>query len=190
MFSGFPFGHDHPFTYLEGKRVLGLAMSDLRNHRDLLDRLGMNPKAAGRGGITGRQGDGHWDFLWLSAASEEEKFTKHSHLTLAVSSQEVAAMVIVPDKVDNAMRQKLVKLGEAGFRALAEDIVKNLKPLLLNHKGATPWFTGVQRRWRTRREKPFVDAEIRFDLRTQECRFFLMMPGEILACLLCLGDRR
>ena len=25
---------------------------------------------------------------------------------------------------------------------------------------------------------------------TQECRFFLMMPGEILACLLCLGDRR
>jgi hypothetical protein len=24
----------------------------------------------------------------------------------------------------------------------------------------------------------------------QECRFFLMMPGEILACLLCLGDRR
>ena len=26
--------------------------------------------------------------------------------------------------------------------------------------------------------------------RAQECRFFLMMPGEILACLLCLGDRR
>jgi hypothetical protein len=25
---------------------------------------------------------------------------------------------------------------------------------------------------------------------SQECRFFLMMPGEILACLLCLGDRR
>jgi hypothetical protein len=23
MFSGFPFGRDHPFTYLEGKRVLG-----------------------------------------------------------------------------------------------------------------------------------------------------------------------
>jgi hypothetical protein len=44
MFSGFPFGRDHPFTYLEGKRVLGLALGELRNRRDLLNGLGMNPK--------------------------------------------------------------------------------------------------------------------------------------------------
>jgi hypothetical protein len=30
----------------------------------------------------------------------------------------------------------------------------------------------------------------RNEVSAQECRFFLMMPGEILACLLCLGDRR
>jgi hypothetical protein len=43
QFSGFPFGRDHPFTYLEGKRVLGLAVGELRGRRDLRDRLGMNP---------------------------------------------------------------------------------------------------------------------------------------------------
>jgi hypothetical protein len=166
MFSGFPFGRDHPFTYLEGKRILGLAMSELRNRRDLLDRLGINPKAAGRGGITGRQGDGVWDFLWLSEPSEEDTFTKHSHLTLGVGSQAVAAMVTIPDKVDNVMRRKLIKLGEAGFQTLANNMLNNLNPLLHHHKGATPWFRGIQRRWRTRKEKPFVDAEIGFDLRT------------------------
>jgi len=30
MFAGFPFGPDHPFTYLEGKRVLRLALGELR----------------------------------------------------------------------------------------------------------------------------------------------------------------
>ncbi len=37
MFSGFPFGRDHPFTYLEGKRVLGLALGELRKRRDLVN---------------------------------------------------------------------------------------------------------------------------------------------------------
>src|ERR1035437_4200075 len=69
MFSGFPFGPDQQFTYLEGKRVLKLALSELRSRRDLLDRLGINPKSPGRGSITGRQRDAVWDFLSLSAAS-------------------------------------------------------------------------------------------------------------------------
>jgi hypothetical protein len=43
MFSGFQFGRDHPFTYLEGKRVLGLAMDELRQRRDLRNQLKMNP---------------------------------------------------------------------------------------------------------------------------------------------------
>src|SRR5262249_61341893 len=47
MFSGFPFGRDHPFTYLEGKRVLELALAELRQRRDLRDQLKMNPKAPG-----------------------------------------------------------------------------------------------------------------------------------------------
>lgn len=166
MFSGFPFGHDHPFAYLEGKRVLGLAMSELRSRRELVDRLGMNPKSAGRSAITGRQRDRVWDFLSLSAASEEDKFTKFSHLTLGIGSQAVDAMVTVPNAVNNTMRRNLIKLGEVGFQALAEDIVNNLKPLLHEHEGASPRFRGLQRRFPSQRAIPYVDARIDFDLRT------------------------
>ncbi|MEJ2375129.1 MAG: hypothetical protein P8Y71_06775 [Pseudolabrys sp.] len=52
MFSGFPFGRDNPFTYLEGKRVLELAIGELRKRRDLRDQLNMNPKEPGRPAIT------------------------------------------------------------------------------------------------------------------------------------------
>jgi hypothetical protein len=166
MFSGFPFGHDHPFTYLEGKRVLELALSELRNRRDLRDRLGMKPKAPGRPAITGRQRDAVWDFLSLSAAAEAGDFTKYPHLTLGVSSQVIEATVTVPNAVNNIMRRNLIKLGESGFQALAKDVLDSLKPLLRDHKGATPWFRGIQRRYPSRRAAPFVDAIIEFDLRT------------------------
>ena len=166
MFSGFPFGPDHPFTYLEGKRILELALDELRGRRQLVDRLGMNPKASGRPAITGRQGSGVWDFLSLSTATEEENFTRHPHLTLNVESHAVEAMVTVPHKVNSVMRRNLVKLGEAGFEVLAGSIVNNLKPLLRDHEGASPWFRGLQRRYPSQRAEPFVDAKIEFDLRT------------------------
>src|SRR5262249_1590163 len=75
-FSGFPFGRDHPFTYLEGKRVLELAMGALRQRRDLRDQLKMNPNAPGRPAITGRQSDAVWDFLSLASSGKAENFTK------------------------------------------------------------------------------------------------------------------
>jgi hypothetical protein len=166
MFSGFPFGHDHHFTYLEGKRVLGLALGELRNRRDLVIGLGVNPKSTGRSAITGRQADIVWNFLSLSAALEEDSFTKHPHLTLGIGSQAVEAMVTVPNAVNNTMRKNLLKQGEAGFQALAADIVDNLKPMLHDHKGATPWGRGIQRRYPSQRAIPHVDARIDFDLRT------------------------
>jgi hypothetical protein len=64
------------------------------------------------------------------------------------------------------MRRNLVNLGEEGFQALAKEVVDNMKPLLRDHKGATPWFTGVQRRYPSQRATPFIDARIDFDLRT------------------------
>jgi hypothetical protein len=35
-FTGFPFGRDHPYTYLEAKRLLRLALDELRTRRDLI----------------------------------------------------------------------------------------------------------------------------------------------------------
>jgi hypothetical protein len=166
MFSGFPFGRDHPFTYLEGKRVLELAMGELRSRRDLRNQLGMNPKAPGRPAITGRQGDAVWDFLSLASSGDPENFTKNPHLTLGVVSSAVEAMVTVPNAVNAVTRRNLIKLGENGFKALAKKVVNNLKPLLRIHAGAAPWFRGVQRRYPSQRAAAFTDARIDFDLRT------------------------
>ncbi|WP_271628027.1 hypothetical protein [Bradyrhizobium sp. CCBAU 11445] len=166
MFSGFPFGHDHPFTYLEGKRVLKLAMEDLRRHRGLREELKMNPKAPGRFAITGRRGDAVWDFLSLAQAKEDESFTSYPHLTLGVVAQAVEAMVTVPNSVNSTMRRNLIQLGEAGFQSLASGIVKNLKPVLRKCPGAAPWGRGIQRRYPSQRATPHIDARIDFDLRT------------------------
>jgi hypothetical protein len=166
QFSGFPFGQDHPFTYLEGKRVLGLALGDLRSRRDLRERLGMKPAAAGRPAIRGRQGDAVWDFLSLTTGTKGENFTKYPHLTLGILSHAVEVVVTVPNAVNSVMRRNIIGLGEVGFKALANDIVTNLKPLLRKHKGAVPWFRGIQRRYPSQSAKPFVDAIIDFDLRT------------------------
>ena len=166
MFSGFPFGHDRPLAYLEGKRVLDLALGELRGRRDLRQRLGMNPKVPGRPAITGRHGNSVWDFLSLAASGERKSFTKYPHLTLQLESQAIEAMVTVPNAVNTKMRRNLIELGEEGFQALVMEVIGNLKPLLRDHKGAKPWFRGLQRRYPSQRAIPFLDARIDFDLRT------------------------
>ncbi len=165
-FAGFPFGLDRPYTYLEGKRVLGLALDALRGRRDLRERLRMNPKVPGRPAITGRHGDAVWNFLSLSNAADAKSFTKYPHLTLGVGVSSVEAMVTVPDSVNSVMRRNLKQLGQNGFQALVGEVVENMKPLLSKHGGATPWFRGIQRRYRTQRSTPYMDARIDFDLRT------------------------
>lgn len=165
-FSGFAFGHNHPYTYLEGKRVLGLALSELKQRRDLRNQIRMNPRAPGRGAITGRQGDSVWDFLSLAGSNGDDAFTNHPHLTLEVRAQAVEAMVTIPNAVDAAVRHKLKALGDDKFQALTTTVVTNMNPLLRKCPGATPWFRGVQRRFDSIKSKPFIDAEINFDLRT------------------------
>jgi hypothetical protein len=160
-FLGFPFGREHPFDYLEGKRTLGPAVSELRGRRDLQKGLGMNPNVPGRGAI-GRQRDRVWDFLSLSTGP----FTRFPHLTLGITSTAVEAWVTIPNGVNPLVRRTLKELGEAGFRKLAREIVDNLKPRLRDHKGAAPWCRGEQQRFISRHATPIVDGTIDFDLRT------------------------
>src|SRR5207253_630452 len=125
-----------------------------------------NPRL-GRPAITGRRGDAVWDFISLSNAPDTERnFTKYPHLTLGVGLHSVEAMVTVPNSVNSLMRRNLTQLGEARFQELTAEIVERLQPLLRSHAGAIPWFRGVQRRYKTQRSIPFIDAKIDFDLRT------------------------
>jgi hypothetical protein len=41
-----------------------------------------------------------------------------------------------------------------------------MKPMLRRHPGVAPWFRGVQRRYRSQKAMPYLDARVEFDLRT------------------------
>lgn len=166
MFSGFPFGHEHPFTYFEGKRILRLAMSELRGRRDLRKSLGVNPNILGRTHIKGRHAESVWDYLSMSGDDGGEAFTRDLHLTLGVNTRNVGAVVTVPHAVNGKVRKSITSLGEAGFRSVIGQIMENLRPLLRSNVGAIPMFRGIQRRYPSQSAPAFIDAELEFDLRT------------------------
>jgi hypothetical protein len=56
VFSGIPFGTEEPYNYFEAKRLLRLAMDELRKRGDLKKQLRMDSESKGRSAITGRAG--------------------------------------------------------------------------------------------------------------------------------------
>lgn len=164
-FSGVPFSDDHPYTYLEAKRILRLVLDELRGRKDLRDRLGVDPGATGRGSITGSKGHIVWDYLSLRGDAKKGN-TARPHLSLGIDTRRLGVMVTIPDKVEGRVRRALREIGEAEFAALLARVVTNLKPLLQTEPGAVPILHAQQRRWRHRRAKADMDAELRFDLRT------------------------
>lgn len=164
-FSGVPFSDDHPYTYLEAKRILRLLLDELRSRKDLRERLKIDPKAPGRGAITGSKGHIVWDFLSLRGDASK-RFTSRPHLSLGIETRRLSVMVTIPDKVEGRVRRALREIGEDEFAALLARVVANLRPLLRAEPGAVPTFHAQQRRWRHRRAKADTDAELRFDLRT------------------------
>ncbi len=165
-FTGFLFGNDYPLNYLEGKRILGLAMNELKSRSDLKKQLDMNPKLPGRPAITGRGENRVWDFMQLSR-NKRKNFTEYPHLTLGVLEDRVEAMVTVPNSVNGNIRKKFIDLEYDGFyEVIVNTLEKIEKGILKKAPGTVPWFTAVQRRYPTQRSIPFIDAHIDFDLRT------------------------
>ena len=166
-FNGFPFDSGNPFSYLEAKRVLGLATSELRKRDDLKSELGMDPALPGRPAITGRGEDAVWDLLQIGAARGAKNFTEFPHLTLSISRTEVHAMITVPNRLKRESLRRLVSLGPDGFHNLVHDILKRMQPSLVICEGMEPKLRAVQRRYPTQKAVPFYDASVEFDLRTR-----------------------
>jgi hypothetical protein len=116
-----------------GKRLLGLALGELRARKDLHDSLGMKPKVPGRAAFTGRGGEGVWDFL--SLWPDADKHTDFPHLTLGMNAQAVSALVIVPNRV--RIRRNVIEVKKEGFEELAGKIVKKMTPLLRKYPAVT-----------------------------------------------------
>lgn len=164
-FAGVPFSDDHPYAYLEAKRLLRLMLVELRGRKDLRDRLGIEPRIPGRGSITGRKGRIVWDFLSFRGDAGKG-FTSRPHFSLGIHAQRLEAMVTIPDKVEGRVRRALRDIGQEEFATMLARVVAALKPVLRAEPEAIPILHAQQRRWRHRRAKPDMDAELRFDLRT------------------------
>lgn len=164
-FSGFPFEAARPYNYLEAKRLLRLALGELRLRGDLSRELGMDPKGAGRPAITGRDAHSVWDFVPLRAARRSTLFTAHPHLTLAVEADRIFACITLPNGLRGPLRARLRGLGREDLAAVFMGVGRSLQRLLSNAPGAAPWIVGLQRHYPSQRALPIIDARIEFDLR-------------------------
>ncbi|MDE0332041.1 MAG: hypothetical protein OXL41_09250 [Nitrospinae bacterium] len=164
-FSGFRFGETGAFNYLEGKRVLRLAMDELRKRCDLQNKIGVKPDFAGRKAIRGRKGGEVWDFLTLDHDDKNKTFTAYPHLTLGIGEDSVSAMATLPNNA-RAARRLLIKRGEQGFRDMVSKTLESMRPLLSKSPGMEPRLRVWQRRWPKITSPPLLDASIDINLRT------------------------
>lgn len=165
-FAGVPFGNGDPYNYPEAKRVLKLAMDELRKKRALVSELGMDPLGEGRGAITGKDGIAVWDFLRLRGSRGDQPFTSRPHLTLALERDRVVAIVTVPHGIQSSMRRNLIRAGYDAYQNLLAKVNTRLLSALRKVPGAAPWVVVVQRRYPSQRSQAILDARIEYDLRT------------------------
>ena len=163
MFDGFRFSADNPYTYGEAKRLLNLAMAELRKNKSL-QRLGMDPSAPGRGAITGRGGKSVWDILSLADQPKEGSFMKYPHLTLGVHVDRLQVAITIPNGVVRAVRKRLTDLGGEGFIELNGQILRKGRRILA--RGGSIQAYAAQQHHRSRRSPAIVDARMDFKLET------------------------
>jgi len=164
MFSGIPFGKDNPYSYLEAKRLLKLAMSELRQRPKLIRELGINPKG-GSHSITGKKGTGVWDLLRLKE-SGGDSFTSHPHFDLGISEHHVFAYLSLPNGLRSSFRRNLLNLGEKRFAGLVEEITRNMLKILRMEPGGTPRVGVEQVHYLSQKGPRIVDATMTLDPRT------------------------
>ncbi len=166
VFAGIHFGKDNPYDYHEAKRLLRLALDELRTRKALQRELGMNPRGEGRSAITGREGSGVWDLLPLARAHRARNFTEYPHLTVGIQRERVLTIVTIPNGIRREFRRNLLAGGKEGFLELIGKVHENLHETLGAVQGALPYAEIVQRHYPWQRAEPIVDARLQFDLRT------------------------
>jgi hypothetical protein len=166
VFSGIPFGRSEPYSYIQAKRVLGLFLDELRKERRLQLRLGTDPDSKGRGAITGRAGQGVWDFLSLKSAAHSKLFTEFPHLTVGIRDTRLEIYVTVPNGVRSEVRKNVLGHSYEEFERLIQDVHRRLSVALRKHHGASPMIVLVQRHYPSQRSPAIHDAQLRFDSTT------------------------
>jgi hypothetical protein len=165
VFSGIPFKDRHLYTYLEAKRVLSLALNELRKREDLKKNLGIDSVRKGRSAITGKEESSVWDFLWLRQAASEKDFTTLPHLTLSLNRDQASAMITLGAGLKPSIRRRLVEQGPKNFWKVITATESKLSESVAN-KGGIPRMYVTQRHFSSRRSPAIEDGRLEFDLRT------------------------
>lgn len=160
-FTGFDFGKEG-YSYLQAKRLIRLAITDLKSRSALMRALQIDPELPGRGAITGSGGGPVWDCLRISP----EDFTRSPHYTLGIEHDCVSAMITVPNQLQTTSRRNMREAGRDHFISLLKEISDRLAPAMDKYPGMVPRGRVFQRRYPSQRSQPFLDAELSFDLRT------------------------
>lgn len=164
-FTGIPFGRDYPFTYLEGKRLLGLILSLLKGKRTL-QKIGVDPSISGRKAIRSEKGLRVWDFMGLKISKNANNFTEYPHLTIVLHADRVAALVTLPNGVKPSIRKQIFGKGKEHFSSLIAAIARNMEDVLKLDQSAQPYVKVLQRHYPSQSSLPVDDAVLRYDLRT------------------------
>jgi hypothetical protein len=167
MFDGFRFSDENPYTYLEAKRLLKLALEELRKDATLR-ALGVDPKAIGRPAITGRGGRAVWDCLSLKDRPSRSPFTKYPHLTLAVHEDHLEVSLTIPHEVIQPVRQRFRELGPDRLAEVNGKILRRARRLIA--KGGWVEAHAHQRHYKAQRSPAISDARVTFRLETSQSR--------------------
>jgi hypothetical protein len=167
MFDGFPFSDENPYTYGEGKRLLKLALTELRQDRRLR-ALGMDPKGQGRTAIRGRTGRAVWDYLQLKGRPRQGAHTAYPHLTLAIHADHLEVSITIPNGVVQPVRRRLRDLGTDRLIDIHATMLRRARPLMA--RGAWIQAYALQRHYVSQSAPATTDAMLTFRLETSQPR--------------------
>lgn len=164
-FAGIPFSREYQFNYVEAKRVLGLLFSELKKSKRI-KKLGVDPALPGRGAIRGFNESSVWDFMRLNVSRGAKSFTKHPHLTIAIRSDNVLALVTLPHGVKPLIRNRIFGRGQTFFNKFIFAIAKNMKEVIKLDSSVKPFAKVVQRHYHNQSSPAVEDSILCYDLRT------------------------
>src|SRR5262249_2334070 len=154
--------------YREAKRLLKLAMTELRGNAPLRS-LGMDPASPGRGAIKGDGAPYVWDFVRLTDHPAGKAHTGFPHLTLAVHGDHLEVAISIPDGMSAIVRRRLIELGTSGLQSVSAEVLRRAAPMIA--RGAWVEAFALQRHYPSQSSQPIVDALVRFKLETSQSAF-------------------
>jgi hypothetical protein len=158
MFDGFPFSDEYPYTDEEARRLLKLAMAEMRKDKSL-QKLGIDPKPD-------KVVTGPWQCLVLKDAPKGKDHTAYPHLSLGVREEYLDVCLTIPNGAPKTVLRNISDIGTKGLQRVNAEILT--RSARLRRRGGGVYAYALQRQWTSRRSDAIDDAYVEFDLETSQ----------------------